>query len=59
VQEFEIVDAGPDESPKQVTIRAQVRTPDGQVVASTFVVTMERGAGPRPERWRITALKPS
>ncbi len=57
VQEFEVVDAGPDESPKQVTIRAQVRAPDGQVVARTFVATMERGSEPRPERWRITAFR--
>jgi hypothetical protein len=57
VQEFEVMDAGPDSSPKQVTIRAQVRAPDGQLAARTFVATMERGSGPRPERWRITAFR--
>ena len=32
VQEFEVTDDGGDSESKTVTIRAQVRTPDGQMV---------------------------
>jgi len=61
VQQFEIVDVGvertqPDRSTiaKRVIVNAQVRTPDGQVVPKSFVVTMQLRAGER--RWFITAF---
>jgi hypothetical protein len=63
VQQFEIVDFGEEQVQpdgrtiaKQVTIDAQVRTPDGPVMPRSFVVTMQRGAGER--RWFITAVTP-
>jgi hypothetical protein len=56
VQEFEVVDAGPASSPKQVAVRAQVRTPSGQVMERMLVVTMQRAPGPHP--WFITAVTP-
>jgi hypothetical protein len=62
VQQFDITESGAerrladDRLAKDVTVRAQVRTPDGQMVARTYVATMERGAGPRPDRWFITAF---
>lgn len=62
VQEFEITDFGAEQQlgagttiSKQVTISAEVRTPDGQVVPRTFVVRMQRAAGER--RWFITGFK--
>lgn len=66
VQEFEITDSD-DERPqadgktvaKRVTIRAQVRTPNGQVEARTLVVTLERPVdATRPYRWFITGFTP-
>lgn len=48
---------------KDVTIAAQVRTPDGQVVEKTMVVTMQRaelkGEKTLTGRWIITDLKDS
>jgi hypothetical protein len=63
VQQFDIVRQGIERAgangtmAKQVTVRAQVRTPAGGVVERDFVVTMERGSGPRPDRWFITAFR--
>jgi hypothetical protein len=59
VQVFEVLDAGPEAGSKGVTVRARVRTPAGQVVERTLVVTMQRGAGPRPDRWFITGFRGS
>lgn len=63
VQQFEILDFGaeqaqPDGSTlsKQVTINAQVRSPEGPVVPRTLLVTMQRRPGER--RWFITAFTP-
>ncbi|MBM3817697.1 MAG: hypothetical protein FJW14_01580 [Acidimicrobiia bacterium] len=55
VQEFEVVDAGAETGPKQVSVRAQVRTPSGQVVERMLVVTMQREPGPHP--WFITGFE--
>ena len=66
VQEFEITGSDQEQPldggkavAKHVTIRAQVRTPGGQLEARTIVVTMERPAAPaRSDRWFITGLTP-
>lgn len=46
---------GPDGEPaaKDVTVRAPVKLPDGQVVEKTLVVRMER----RETGWKITAVR--
>jgi hypothetical protein len=66
VQDFEV--SGSDqEQPqedgtglaKHVTIRARVRTPGGEIVPRTIVVTMERaGDAAQPYRWFITGFTP-
>jgi hypothetical protein len=43
---------------KEVTVNAQVRTPDGQTMPRTMVFTFQRAvAGDREGRWIITGLK--
>jgi hypothetical protein len=47
---------------KQVTVNAEVRTPEGQTTPRTFVFTFSRAIGtqagtPREGRWMITALQ--
>ena len=47
---------------KQVTVNAEVRTPEGQAVPRTLVFTFSRAVGtqagaPREGRWMITALQ--
>jgi hypothetical protein len=49
---------------KQVTVNAQVKSPDGQTVPKTMVFTMERAVGKKAGQtieghWMITGLKPS
>jgi|SRR5688500_9262414 len=63
VQQFEIVDFGAEQMQpdgrtiaKRVTVDAQVRIPEGQVVPKAFVVTMQRRAG--EAGWFITAFMP-
>ena len=66
VEEFEITGSDQERPQadgktlaKRVTIRAQVRTPTGQVEGRTLVVTMERPVGAaRPDRWFITGFTP-
>lgn len=64
VQQFAVTDSGTERRlddgtiSKAVTIRAQVRTPEGQVVARMLVVTMQRGAGAQPDRWFIIGVTP-
>ena len=56
VERFQIVSIGPEQGlSKQVTVDAQVRTPDGQTVPRTIVFTFETREG----RWMITRLRVS
>jgi hypothetical protein len=61
VHRFEITDSGAEQPSdervisKKVTISAQVRTPDDQMLVETLVVTMRRDPGDR--RWFITAIE--
>ena len=58
VQQFQIIDFGPESTEgslvsKQVTLTADVHTPDGRTVPATLTATFQRRDG----RWIITALQ--
>lgn len=59
VQDFavsgvEVTSAEPAREVRQVTLQAQVRRPNGELVPTTFVATLER----RDHSWLVTALRP-
>jgi hypothetical protein len=60
IQQFRIAEIGPQRSEagataEQVTIQAQVRTPEGPTVARTLVATLQRRDD--DGRWLVTALR--
>jgi hypothetical protein len=52
VQDFTVTDVEGNDSTRTVTVAAQLRTSDGRIAATTFIVTLEHR-----ERWLITAIR--